>query len=209
LIARAPAACQWLMSMKSGLATPTMLADPQTKFDKRTLVTITGPTRREINADTSGQKMEIWYTGGAEATFYPGQKDPTITLQGANVDARGISNDYSKSDFPGFEWITRHNYTGVQMMLGIPCIVFHDGPVDVVAANAPVNPNPPIPQSGSTAYIAADSRLPVLLQTDGGFTMYQWEQPPSSPLTLPAAIQDALGSIQARVQREAAPPAIP
>jgi hypothetical protein len=80
-----------------------------------------------------------------------------------------------------------------------------------VTSTAPVNPNapPPIPQAGSTAYIAADSRLPILLQTDEGFTVYQWMQPPTAPLTLPASIQSYVSNVQARVQAAAAPAAIP
>jgi len=210
LIAKAPASSQWLMSRKAGLADRTMLADPQTKYDQRTLVTITRPIRREIVADSAGGKTEIWYSAGVQGTYTAGQRDPVITISGANPTAHGVYNDYSKTDFPGFEWITRHNYTGVQMMQGIPCIVFHDGPVDVTST-APVNPNAPlpIPQTGSTAYIASDSRLPILLQTDDGFTVYQWDQPPSSPLSLPAAIQQSINTFQTRTQAAAAPAAIP
>jgi hypothetical protein len=207
LLNRAPAFSQWLFSVKAGAADPRGALDPAQKYDQRTLVTVTNGVRREISAYADGHKTENWYASGVQATFTAGQTDPTITVAGANARAGGgIYNDYSKSDFPGFEWISRHNYTGVALMMGIPCIVFHDGPLDPTPAGA----TPPlIPQTGSTAFIAADSRLPILLQTDIEFTVYQWEQPPSTALTLPVSMQSFINTMQTRYQQAVAPPAIP
>jgi len=201
------------MSIKPGPAPtdPNQLLGAAAKFSQRTLVRKTGDIRDEITANADGTRSESWYAGGVEATYAAGQKDPTIVVQGANVRADGIMNDYSKSDFPGFEWIKRSNYTGVQTIVGIPCIVFHDGPAQLGSANAPLSPGAPvpIPQTGSTAFIAADSRLPVLLQTDDGTILYQWEQPPTSPLTIPPGMQDFINTMQVRKQAAAAPPAAP
>jgi hypothetical protein len=208
LISRAPDFSQWMMSMKSGALDPTQLASPQNiKFDQRTLVTKTGPIRREISATADGQKTEMWLWDKYQATTATGHDDPTIVMQGANARA-GFFADYSKSDFTGFDWISKNNYIGVQAMEGIPCIVFHEGPAEL-PSGAPANGAPAIPESGSTAYISLQGRLPVLLQTDSAVVLYQWQQAPTTQLTLPANVKAAVDRIQARLTQAAAPPAIP
>lgn len=215
LINRAPAFSQWMMSTKSGPMDPTQLNDPQAKYDQRVLVTKTTPIRREISVTADGQKLESWFFDKYQATLGPGQQDPTIVVQGANFRAGGVFSDYSKSDFSGFEWISRHNYIGVQSVQGIPCIVFHEGPDELpsstpAAGASSANGAPAAPaQTGSTAYISLQGRLPIMLVTDTGFTLYQWQQAPTTPLTLPPNVKAATDRIQATITQAAAPPAIP
>ena len=212
LINRAPDPAQWLVSVKSGSPStdPAPIPDPRAKYDKRMLVRKSGAIRYEILVDGTGQRLDRWFMGIAEATFYPGQNDPVVTMEGATIGAGGRTNytDYSKSDFPDFDWITAGNYTGIQTCSGLTCIVFHDGPATLAspAANAAA---PPVPVTGKTAYIEIKSRLPVRLEVDDVANYYQWEQPPPTPLTLPQGVQDKLAAIQANAARAAIAPAGP
>ena len=63
-----------------------------------------------------------------------------------------------------------------------------------------------IPKAGSTAYIAADSRLPVLLIANGSITFYQFETSPATPLVLPPNVQSALDNLTFLLRQAAAPP---
>ena len=213
LLARAPAFAQWLESVKGGPMAPGEVTSAQTKYTQRTLVRKTGDIRNEITAYADGHKSEVWIADGVQAEITPGQV-PVFAMAGANARARAVMEDYSKSDFRGFEWISRKNYTGVQMMAGIPCIVFHedDAPPDSDGAPASTGTSANLNAQtggGMTAYIAADSRLPILLQTDDGATVYQWEQPPQAPLQVPESMLNFINMQQERKQQAAAPPAAP
>jgi hypothetical protein len=215
LISRAPDPGQWLVSIKSGSPStdPAPAPDPRAKYDQRMLVRKSGAIRSEVLVDGSGQRLlDKWFAGGTEVTVYPGQKDPVITMPGATIEPEGHADtnftDYSKSDFPGFEWLTFQKYTGIQICSGIPCIVFHDGPADT-ASPAAGAAAPPVPVTGRTAYIDVKSRLPVRLQVDDVATYYQWYQAPATPLTLPPAVQTVLANLQANARRAAQAPAAP
>jgi hypothetical protein len=207
LLARAPDYSKWVVSVTSGTTGDTSQPPNQTtKYDHRTLVEKSGAIRYEVTVSADGSKLEKWRSGNYQATIYPGVENPSIELQGVNGNHGGFT-DYSKSDFVGFEWISRDNYIGVQTMEGIPCYVFHDGPSGIASSN----PNAPVtlPQTGSTAYIEADNHKPILLQVDTVTNYYQWEQPPSTPLTLPPNVQAGFERIQAPIQQAALPQAAP
>ncbi len=215
LLNRAPDYSQWLVSSKSGPADAVQAPDQKTKYDQITRVRKTGSIRYEITANADGRRFEKWCTGNLQATVIPGVKDPQIAMASAVAKGNVGYTDYSQSDFPGFEWISRKNYIGTQSMAGVPCIVFHTGPDDTGAAalsgTAAPNPGAPvaIPKGGSTAYIAADSRLPVLLVADGSMKFFQFEAPPSTPLVLPPNVEAALDNITMRLRQAAAPPPPP
>jgi hypothetical protein len=201
LLKRAPNFSQWLISSKLGSADAPLVPDANTKFDQRTLVRKTGAIRYEITAYVDGRRTEKWCQGDFQAAVIPGEANPIVTVRGANAVGGGFT-DYSKSDFPGFEWISKRNYIGVQTMEGVSCIVFHEG--------SKGGGDAPSTAGGNTAYIAADTRLPVLLQADDGTaTLYQMEAPPSTPLAIPPNVQASFDILQARFQRAAAVPAAP
>jgi len=187
------------------------IPDQNTKYDERTLVTKTGDVRCEVSVNGDGTRTQKWCQGPYQAVFYPGVKDPQVMMSGgAELGGVGFT-DFSKTDYPGFGWISRKNYTGVQTVEGVACIVFHEDPkgIDGAATPAPAaspaatgNAAPTLPQGGSTAYIAADSRQPVLLVADGVTSLYQFEPTPASPLTLPPSVAAAIQAVQANIERE-------
>jgi hypothetical protein len=195
----------------SGLADPTRPAK-DTKFDLRMMVAKSGPIRCVVSVTSDGHRTEKWCEGGLQATIFPGVQEPSISTRSTTSRGNEGYSDYSKTDFPGFEWISAKNYIGAQTMEGVPCIVFHDGPVSLNAAAATTDGTaaaPPVPKTGRTAYIASDGRLPVLLQDENVTTFYQFETPPAAPLTLPPNVQAAFDLIHARLEEAAAPPAAP
>jgi hypothetical protein len=211
LLNKAPAFASWLMSIKNGTQDSIAVPDATTKFDQRILVRKTGDTREEIYVDATGEQTDKWIVDGLQANIDPHTQEASLTGAGSGGGAAAFD---PKTDFSGFEWISRSNYTGVQTMEGIPCIVFH---IDPSAGDAPTpsptpaNPNAPatIPQSGDTAYIAYQGRLPVLLQQGGTTTLYQFQPAPSTPLTPPASVQDVINSLKARAQAASQAPAPP
>jgi hypothetical protein len=220
LLNRAPAFSQWLISIKLASGAPgatVAVPDAQTKYDQRTQVTKTGDVRVEISVTADGRKSQKWCQGALQATIIPGVKDPEVAMAGGAIAERGNLGytDYTKSDFPGFEWISKKNYTGTQTVEGVPCIVFHEDSADGPAAPAASpaagasSSASAVPQGGNTAYIAADVRLPVLLVTDAGVNFYQFEAAPSAQLRLPPNVQAAFDQLQNRLRQAAAGPAAP
>ena len=219
LLSRAPAYSQWLVSIKYASGAPgasVSVPDAQTKYDQRTLVRKTGDIRYEVTVTADKQKTEKWCRGNVQATVIPGVADPEISQSGSRGRGNTGFADYSKTDFPGFDWISKGNYTGVQTIEGVPCIVFHTGSDSGSAPAA--SPAPAagggaaaiaIPSGGSTAYISDEGRLPVLLVTDNGVNFYQFEAAPTVPLVLPPKVQAAIDFLQARLQQAAAPAAVP
>lgn len=215
LLNRAPDFSQWLISSKSGPADAVQVPDQKTKFEQITRVRKTGSIRYETTATADGRRYQKWCTENLQATIIPGVKDPQIAMSWGAAKGNVGYTDYSKSDFSGFNWISKSNYIGTQVMAGVPCIVFHTGPADddtaITSGTATSNPSAPaaIPKKGNTAYIAADSRLPVLIVDNGAITFYQFEAPPSTPLALPPNIQSAFDTVMTRLRQAAAPPPPP
>jgi hypothetical protein len=209
LLNRAPEFSQWLVCVKSGPSDGAQAPDQKTKYNQVTRVRKTGSIRYETTANADGRRYEKWCSGNLQATVIPGVKDPEVAMGGGEAKGNVGYTDYSKSDFPGFEWIATSNYIGTQVMAGVPCIVFHAGPGG--DDDATHNPGAPaaIPKGGSTAYIAADSRLPVLLVADGAVTFYQFETPPATPLMLPPDVQSAFDHLTSVLRQAAAPPPPP
>jgi hypothetical protein len=207
--------------MKTGTVDATQLTSPTVKWDRRTLVTKSTPIRYEITSGTDGGRTDIWYDAGCAATLAPGQAAPSFVLQGANrgLGADVMYSDYSKSDFKGFDWISRGNYIGIQNLSGSNCYVFQS-PVDPkLAAATAATPGiaAVIPTDGSIAFIIIPDpnkpppprRLPLLLKDDTGITLYTWEPTPSAPVVLPPAVQNFITGLQARIKAATAPAPAP
>jgi hypothetical protein len=212
LLNRAPGLSQWLVSITTGSDNIPEIPDAQTKYDERTLVTKSDPIRYEITLKTGGEKFEKWYVGSMVATVVPGVPTPSVSPIDQGLGRNGAM-DFSATDFPGFEWLSRKTYIGVQNVEGVDCIVFHTNKEDGYKV---ADDTPPIvtgtatapPQSGSTAYIAEEGRLPVLLIVGPTVTFYQFRATPSA-LALPPAVADAFAQQEARLRQLSAPAAAP
>jgi len=191
LLNRAPAFSQWLVTdMVPGGAKPGSDADSagiKGTVILRTLITKTGPIVHQETADYRNLKQDFWIKGKVETAMFAGWKSPSI---------QPLSQDYSKIDFPGFEWIAASNFTGIQKLLGTDCLVFINGagaapsPGAAVPSATPRNGLPPdADPNRTTAWIALDSRLPLLLTGQGQIHVYQFRTAPQAIQTLPPAVQ--------------------
>jgi hypothetical protein len=190
---RAPEMCQWLVSIvgvnpatssRTG-ASPEALKGfwaSQTMFTK---------TKDILRQEFYDQKESIWTTWcvpGFEITIWPDGRNWIVqTMQ--KIDAKGpppvLYIDFSKSDFPGFEWLSVNNYAGIQNVHGNKCIVFKDKVL--------VDPEHGIYVPG-TAYIDFDSRFPVELLEGSVDRTYDFKNPPAGILTLPPLVQALLNN---------------
>jgi hypothetical protein len=170
----------------------------------RTLITKTGPIIHQESVDFRKLKQDAWIKGNTETVMFPGWKSPTI---------QPLSQDYSKVDFPGFEWIAAGNFAGIQKLFGNDCLVFINGAAatpsqatDAPKTGLPTDADP----NRATAWVALDSRLPVLLTGQGMLHTYQFRPPPQAMQTLPAAVQALMDSYASQLNdlygRKADPP---
>jgi hypothetical protein len=215
LLNNAPSFSEWLVSVTSDPVDPDKGVVPK-KFDSRTLVRKTGDIRNEIKVTVDNPKAESWFKDGWQAKLVGNGKPPLVFLPGANTLA-GVYTDYGKGDFFGFGWISKRNYAGIQKISGADCIIFHaEPPPDPTAAISPA-PNsgsaassPATPAfTGTTAYIALDSRLPVMLKEPDKTTLYEFKQPPTAMLTLPPDVAAAFAGVQSTISHLSAAPAAP
>lgn len=209
LLAKAPAFSKWLISSKANPDDSVQPPDQATKYDHRELVEKTGDVRYQIDVDVSGAKSEKWCVGALQAMVRPGEQ-PTVSMYCADTPNNPNFTDYSKSDFQGFGWITKHNYIGIAIMEGVQCLVFHTGGDSDAAAPAPASPTTTGSSAaaptdgGNTAFIDVKSRLPVLLVANGTTDFYQFEPPPTAQLTPPPNVQAALSQTQNNIQQASA-----
>jgi hypothetical protein len=208
LLVFAPDSAQWLISYKNNTDPVIEVPSAQTKYDQRSLVQKNGKIHHIISAFADNSRTDMWFTDAIDATVVPGQR-AAVEMAGSNL--HGAFIDFSRTDFPGFDWISKENYTGQQTMEGILCDVFHDGGnATLPAANARQAAGPPpIPPSGSTAYIDDKTRLPVLLQVDSKTSFYQMLAAPTTLIQLPPDIQAVSDGIVARARQATAPQAPP
>jgi len=150
-------------------------------------------TYREERLLSDGTKSEVWRVGAMQISALPGSGELTIFEPSpssiALLDPEAYT-DYSKTDFPGFEWISKKNYRGVQELAGRPCLVFEEAASDP-SGEAPEGA-PQILRTSMAAWIDLETRLPVILQKGAKTNAYRFGTPPQGMLTLPPRIQSLL-----------------
>jgi hypothetical protein len=157
---------------------------------------------REERVFSNGKKFETWRVGAMQISALPGSGELAISEPSASdiglTDPEAYT-DYSKTDFPGFEWISKKNYLGVQEMAGRQCLVFKDSVSDlsedaiaVAEENPEGAPKIPVRRSPTAAWIDLETRLPVVLQKGDRKSAFVFGPTPAAMLTLPPKIQSLL-----------------
>ncbi|MDR0533798.1 MAG: hypothetical protein LBH01_07575 [Verrucomicrobiales bacterium] len=155
----------------------------------QTTVTITGTIRHEERIFDKGDRLDQWANEQACVERIPG-------ISQLNVR---IDNTLTQNNFPGFTWINKSNFVGIQKHQGTDCLVFsqrlyleqitlpeHFDPAMVSGEENKVN---------ATAYIQVSNRYPVELTFDGETRAYTYLQPPSSMQVIPKEFQAAIDKI--------------
>ena len=160
-------------------------ADNKTKVALEVTMTKTGKFMlREVRAQDR-PVVPTWCVSGLQITISDG-----ISIVQAKINDPDPAvytpdyEDYSDSDFQGFDWIKTSNYTGIKQIGGRKCIVFQDtlknrwGGVNVVA------------------HVDLETRLPVDVSLGGGTRTYTFKAPPTSELVLPPSVIQLLKNRQ-------------
>jgi len=159
---------------------------------RRVVVVKTGSVRHLTGVDNEGATLELWIQGTTEAILAPGREKPL--LYGAHDGVDPYYTRFTRTDFPGFQWISPHNYLGIAKRGDRPCLVFQDK----VVVEAPHD------ELGSPveamAYIDLVTRLPVCLRENGEESIYAFDDPPTEPLVVPQNVTDAVNARQKHIQ---------
>ncbi|XHR27654.1 MAG: hypothetical protein ACFUZC_17140 [Chthoniobacteraceae bacterium] len=200
LPARAPEFSKWTVSFsaqKSAHEAPPL---------KQLTVTKTKTVYHEEAVAATGEKRESWNVNGVEIVTKPGTHQWTILDRnsfGVGAVDTLICPDYSKTDFPGLDWIFSNGFQGTQNVTGVPCIVFKGRGRNSLATPEPDANDEKGPgkaaivasakvHSEDLAYLDAATRLPVCIQTRDEARFYQFVTIPPVMQTLPPEIQSAL-----------------
>ena len=213
LLNRAPDFSRWVIvikrpkaeqSDKSAASQSGAKPGPQTT-ETRVTTTKTGPVREEEEIGENGSKAVKWYNAGMQVTMKTGWTIPVLSSAATNPFDE-LLTDYSKTDFPGFEWISAKNYLGTKNVAGRDCLVFKDK-ASVISdeelnvrkevadlsktgdTKAALQIDPEQFLKEAVAYVDFETRLPVALLRSDEVRTYQFNNPPQAMLVLPADMQ--------------------
>ena len=168
--------------------------------ERTTVVTKTQSLRHEETSAGAEPKMQKWCVPDMQVTI-DGSTAPVVSLPGNAADSDYV--DYSKTDFPGFEWISNRNFTGARKVLGQDCLIFEDQPVAKKKGSGE-----PVP-STAVAAINSATRLPVSLQTGEETQTYEFGLAPTAMLALPPDVQAVVEQWRKTMSQSALMPAKP
>jgi hypothetical protein len=140
-----------------------------------TTVTKTGDLIRVAWADGNNEVWNIWVMGSRQVCVWPdgkrmGTPAAIATPLGSSSSAGNpLFQNFTDSDFHGFEWISPSNFTGFDLINGKKCLIF----------------------KSDTGLAATDfeTRLPVQLQANGELTLYRFQPVRSTMQSPPDAVQ--------------------
>lgn len=191
---RAPEKARWWITLnpKKDVESATEGAEGQgggTKlpFEQRVQVTKQGQVIFEQVFFGNGKRHEKWCVGEFQYPIASGVKMEKAVAYTRNSFTGTINpllfTDYSKSDFPGAEWLEGKTPKGQKKILGRECLVFNEGE--------------------KTAYVDVGSLYPVVLHDSGKTWLVEFQATPPGNLTLPPLIakdQQERAEYQARIQ---------
>jgi len=178
---RAPDLARWIVTFNPG-------GGGKAGFSRKVAVTKTGQIRHEQTLEANGQRREKWCVGDLDYSKPAGSKRYLAytgrSFTGGVIDER-LYTDYSKTDFPGMEWVSAKNYATVRPVMNRDCIVF-----ERKAAGG---------EAAATACVDLQTRLPVVLREGNETRVYEFQAAPQAALSLPAEIRADL-ELRARVK---------
>ena len=180
LLNRAPKFSQWTLSYAypktkdSDSSPPSAPLPPGVPLPPlQATVTKTDRFYHELIVDTGHGKSEEWFDGTTAAFLQAG--NPHFSIGGSPTPGSNFT-DFSKQDFDYLDWISLKTFAGVKKVNGQDCLVFQQG-------------------SGSdttTAYINAETRLPVRIESSDSTCDYVFGTPSVTSQVFPEEVQKAL-----------------
>lgn len=142
--------------------------------------------QKSYSNGTSGEScrigdMQIHVSGSSrEVQVYEPASFASDSSGQLMVDS-SVYPDYSRTDFPGLEWVSADTFIGVQKRQGRDCLVFQENPLP--GARNGTRP--------TALLIDQQTRLPVLLESPEVKALYSFE-PLSEPRALSSEVQSYL-----------------
>lgn len=195
LLRRAPELAAWTITIShaqaqsgnaDGSPAKTMPVEIQALF-----VTKSGKIYREERHYTDGSRIELWRIGAMQISEKPDTGEvvifePSESMLGL-LDPEAYT-EYSKTDFPGLDWISKRNYVGIQKVGTVDCLTFSASKEIDRGEGAK---GPPV-RSTIVAWIDRETRLPVCIQSGGRKVVFTFVKPPQTTLALPPKLQSFL-----------------
>jgi len=197
---RAPAFSSWVVTAGAQPATisggpqnprpenpPAQSGDPKPTASSFT-ITKTGKIYHVVYADAQGQTWNLWSTGGIVAHVPPGGGDAGfIAPPPTPYQKSPLYVNFPNTDFEGFDWIAPENFRGSKDFMGQPCLVF-SATVTEVSPESDSSGAAVKTSENRTAYVAAESRLPVAVINSNGLTTFRFLPTPTAMQSLPASM---------------------
>ena len=174
---RAKDFARWIITFNPHSGASQDNAGKQT-FSRRVIVTKTQAIIHERIMVHNQQPMEKWCVGELQYSILPGTKRylpfGRSSFTSGVIDPN-LFTDYSKTDFPGFEWVSAKTYSTVKKIMNRDCIVF----TEQGEGGKP----------SATACVDYQTRLPVVLKKGDQTMIYEFSPIPQTLLVLPPEVQ--------------------
>ena len=178
-VRNAPPVSVWkVLFTKRKAAPPEAAAQYPGSMDLKEMdVTKANTTRHEVIIYNAGQITNRWFI--AEKVIYTNEGNPTIfVFDTLDENSKLMFPNYTASDFPELQWISRASYAGLQKVGNEVCYYYSE------------------PDGTRQAWIAQATGLPVAY-TDGGTAQsYSFKETDIHQLELPAPFQKALNDFR-------------
>jgi hypothetical protein len=174
--ARAPEYSRWTMTTftTSGPQAQGGTSDgsqpaPSNTIASATTITKTGDTIHVTWSDWNSDVWNIWVQGRLQAFVWPDGKTIGVPApQPPSTSSKSkygnpLFQDFTASDFHGFEWISPANFTGIEKVGGKKCLIFRSTS-SFLGVTSPL-----------VAATDLETRLPVQLQDGTMTTVYQFQ----------------------------------
>jgi hypothetical protein len=176
---------------------PADITPTEARLNRRLIkvqVTKVDAKRREIASWSDGTTSETWIYDNW--IFLTSQDFPDIrVLDRSHLNKIFAKNypDYSKADFPDFDWLSRDNFVGVQTVQDRKCYTFRGGS-DLL--DKTLNSAYKTDLKEIEASIDSETGLPVEFNNGAARQTYSFKGPPPTSLELPSSFTTALERYQ-------------
>ena len=200
LPSRAPHFAHWQMSYEAPKAGPGAAAASSSPAanQRQISVTKTGTTYHREEITGTGTEIEQWWMDGFQLTGKAGGPYSFSDGNDGSID----QIDYQISDFPELDWIGADCYVGIASVAGVKCFFFTK---QIQPESRAMLMRMPAGEGGprveASAWLDAQTGLPVQTSVGGWRATYRFLPPPSATLDFPA---DGLARIRALQAQTAA-----